>query len=518
MDRTGFQTGVMKIIKKSPFSELIKSIISIPFNDQIIYSMLELTSYKSSVKKLATFFHKSRDNWKEKYMPNKKKSIELENKVSSLKLSTQKWKSEALLLRKQIKNTITQTVNILPKPNINSGFIISYAPLKVAKIPYHLYSATTIYIMLQLVLSAAVSLRGSSRVLDIFNSSLRQPLDHVPSWFSVRSWLLRVGYYKLMRSKTIADDWCWIIDHTIQLGKTKCLLILGIRLSQLPKGRSLQYQDLEPIDLLPVETSTGDIVWKQLEKTALRTGTPRAIVSDAGSDLESGIAKFRIHHPECASLYDIKHKTACLLKAELTRDADWQVFMQQAAKTKKQLQQTSLSHLKPPNQRSKSRYMNIEILLRWAIETLKLLANVKDFNEAERQQLHKLEWLKSYSDKLQEWDEMLQVSILTEKSVRHDGITREGYQILELKFKNELPELKYVPGLKLKNDLIDFVKIQGEVCNDNEVLLGSSEIIESVFGKQKYLERDYAKEGFTSLILGIGSFVGTITVNIDDLS
>ena len=62
--------------------------------------------------------------------------------------------------------------------------------------------------------------------------------------------------------------------------------------------------------------------------------------------------------------------------------------MQQAAKTKKQLQQTSLSHLKPPNQRSKSRYMNIEILLRWAIETLKILANVKDFNEAERQQLH----------------------------------------------------------------------------------------------------------------------------------
>ena len=157
--------------------------------------------------------------------------------------------------------------------------------------------------------------------------------------------------------------------------------------------------------------------------------------------------------------------------------------------------------------------MNIEILLRWAVETLKILANVKDFNEAERQQLHKLEWLKSYSDKLQEWDEMLQVSILTEKSVRHDGITREGYQILALKFKNELPELKYVPGLKLKNDLIDFVKIQGEVCKDNEVLLGSSEIIESVFGKQKYLERDYAKEGFTSLILGIGAFVGTLTVN-----
>ena len=53
----------------------------------------------------------------------------------------------------------------------------------------------------------------------------------------------------------------------------------------------------------------------------------------------------------------------------------------------------------------------------------------------------------------------------------------------------------------------------GQACKENERLLGSSEIIESVFGKQKYLERDYAKEGFTSLILGIGAFVGTLTVD-----
>jgi len=350
--------------------------------------MSEQNSYKSPIKKLVKFFEKSRDKWKGKYMISKIKTKELEHKISLLELSNNKLKSETLLLRKQIKKIVISTENILPEFDIKTDLIIPDTPLKATKIPYHSYSATTIFLMLQMVLSAAVSLRGSSSVLNILNNVLNQPLDRIPSWFSVRSWLLRVGYYKLIRSKTIADDWCWIIDHTIQLGKTKCLLILGIRLSQLPKGRSLQYQDLEPIDLLPVETSTGDIVWKQLEKTALRTGTPRAIVSDAGSDLESGIAKFRIHHPECASLYDIKHKTACLLKAELTRDADWQVFMQQAAKTKKQLQQTSLSHLKPPNQRSKSRYMNIEILLRWAIETLKILANVKDFNEAERQQLH----------------------------------------------------------------------------------------------------------------------------------
>lgn len=391
--------------------------------------------------------------------------------------------------------------------------ILPNTPLNVVKIPHHSYCATTIFLMLQLVLNAAVSLRGSSRVLTIVNNVLDQPLERVPSWFSVRSWLLRVGYYKLMRTKTIADDWCWIIDHTIQLGKTKCLLILGIRLSELPKGRSLQYQDLEPIDLLPVETSTGEIVWQQLEKIALKTGVPRAIVSDSGSDLKSGITQFCIQHNGCASLYDIKHKTACLIKSELTKDKDWQAFIQQAAQTKKQLQQTCLSHLKPPNQRSKARYMNIEILLRWGIETLKIMDNSKVFNEAEQQQLLKLAWLKNYQDKLQEWDEMLRVATLTEHVVRQEGITREGYQTLTQQFQEQQPELTYAPAITLKNNLIDFVKTQGKVCKENERLLGSSEIIESVFGKQKYLERDYAKEGFTSLILGIGAFVGTLTVD-----
>ena len=42
-----------------------------------------------------------------------------------------------------------------------------------------------------------------------------------------------------MRAKQIADDWCWILDHVIQLGQTKCLPILGIRLSKLPKNREL---------------------------------------------------------------------------------------------------------------------------------------------------------------------------------------------------------------------------------------------------------------------------------------
>ena len=59
-------------------------------------------------------------------------------------------------------------------------------------------------------------------------------LGHVaPSWWSGRLWLLRLGYYKLMRPQARAGDWVWIVDHTLQLGVEKCLVILGIRLGDL---------------------------------------------------------------------------------------------------------------------------------------------------------------------------------------------------------------------------------------------------------------------------------------------
>jgi hypothetical protein len=79
--------------------------------------------------------------------------------------------------------------------------------------------------------------------------------------------LLRLGYYKLTRTKTYAQDWIWIVDHTIQIGREKCLAILGIRQSKLPAAETILYhEDVEPLALYPVKSSNGDIVYQQLKK------------------------------------------------------------------------------------------------------------------------------------------------------------------------------------------------------------------------------------------------------------
>ena len=65
-------------------------------------------------------------------------------------------------------------------------------PLDEGHIPNHTYSAGSILLVLQFVLSA-ISLRGSARVLSLVNNVLKHPLETVPSWPSIRLWLLRLA-------------------------------------------------------------------------------------------------------------------------------------------------------------------------------------------------------------------------------------------------------------------------------------------------------------------------------------
>jgi hypothetical protein len=130
------------------------------------------------------------------------------------------------------------------------------------------------------------------------------------------------------------------VDHVVQRGQEKCLLIVGMRLSALPaEGEYVTHADVEPIAIYPVLQSNGEIVYQQLEKARKQTGVPREILSDQGSDLHKGIKQFCQAHPETSFIYDIKHKVAAVLKRELGADAVWQEFSRLAGQTSQRVQQ-----------------------------------------------------------------------------------------------------------------------------------------------------------------------------------
>lgn len=364
-----------------------------------------------------------------------------------------------------------------------------------------------------MILRAAVSLRGSASVLSLCNSQLQLGLSRLPHWTTGRLWLMRLGYFKLHRPKQHASDWIWLIDHSGQAGTSKCLLILGIRAADLPEsGECLRLEHLEPLEILPVETSTQHDVLRQLNEVALRTGVPRAILRDDGGDLRGGVALFQGEHPEVLDLYDVKHKTACLLQKRLEPDERWAEFSRQAGLTKNRTQQTNLAFLAPPNQRTKSRYMNLEGLLGWAGRALGALKGEATLPEGVSQERvrEKMGWLLEYEEATREWSEWLELCETTSQFVRRDYLYEDAAEDL----RECLKESKRASGKQLRDELLGWVASQTAGLKQGERLPGSTEVLESCFGKFKEMEKTQSRSGLTGLLLGIGAVVSKTTAAV----
>ena len=343
------------------------------------------------------------------------------------------------------------------------------------------------------------------------------PLPLAPcSWWAGRLWLFRLGLYKLTRPKTHADDWVWIADHLVQIGPEKCLLILGIRLSSLrAKTCRLRHEDMEPITLCPVRKSNGDVVYEQLEEAVKKTGVPREILSDHGPDLRAGIRQFCQQHPTTCAVYDITHKAACLVKDFLTYDDTWERFCRFATQMKQQVKQTDLAPLAPPAQRSKARYMNVHRLGRWAADVLQVLDDDRPVAGTEPVSTHphaaSVTSLDEFRDDIAVWNAVFEVVMMVEEAVR-----QYGFQPLCVeKLKTQLYAVEWLPHVAdFADHLLHFVRTESAKARPGERLLGSSEVIESVFGKFKQIEKGQAKQGFTGLVLGAAALVAPTTLGV----
>jgi hypothetical protein len=358
-----------------------------------------------------------------------------------------------------------------------------------------------------LVVQGASSLGSASATLKLMQRFLPH-VEGTPTDDGGQHWLLRIGLYEIERPKEKTDDRIWIVDHTIQIGVTKCLLIVSCRSSWWQNElRPLEHSDLEFLALEPVEKSDGEIVQRQLEETATKVGVPRAIVSDHGSDLKRGIEGFQEDHPETASMYDIAHKMAILVKQQLETDERWAAYLKQIGETKQRLQQTSLACLTPPTPKNKARYMNLESLVNWGTKTLAYLDDpqpVGDQSVDKSKLKEKLGWLRQYRNALAEWKAVLRVIATTLEYIREQGYHRRAASQLKKKLKSQT---RGRLSRRLAAHTLAFVKEQSTQAKKGEHLIGSSEVIESLIGRGKRMERQQSKSGFTKMVLAMAAAV-----------
>jgi hypothetical protein len=322
-----------------------------------------------------------------------------------------------------------------------------------------------------------------------------------------------LGHALLTMPLDKAEDWAWLVDHSVQIGQEKCLVILGIRLKDLPEpGECLKHSDLHLVALIPRKSWTGQDVDEALEAASQRTGVPRVIADDHGADISSGVSSFQERHPETVEMYDIKHKAACLLKSRLEKNARWQELQKRIGQTRCAIQQTELSFLVPPSPKLKARFMNLAPVLQWAENVQRVLRQppmvVSEHVTGERLE-EKLGWLREFEPDVAEWAEWQQVVNVSVEFVNRQGI----YRGVAKQLRTELhPHGKYSSSQCLAEELLGFVDKQAQRARTGERFPGSTEILESCFGRLKQLEKQQSRGGFTSLVLGFGAFLADTTV------
>jgi hypothetical protein len=370
------------------------------------------------------------------------------------------------------------------------------------------FSAELVLLLLRLVVEAAISMRATTRTIEITGQVYRGQFLEAPSHNTVGNLIQRVGLYEIMRAKEIADDWIWFIDHTIQAGVTKCLLVLGIRASEYRKlNRPLRCDDMSVLELLPVGKSTISIVASQMDDLIGRIGVPLAVVSDEGSDLVGGVKDVQKRHPGIVHCHDIVHKVSRIIDRILKNDSMWASYRTKCCHSGNSIRQTGLAHLTPPKPKTKARHMNLDPEIDWGVRVLGLLdrghtdstLSASEWNQLQE----KLGWLSDYRERLTAWGELMQISKSLCEIVR-----REGYHTnVSARVKQALPAARTVEGQTLIHRSLAFLDQMQSRQSEDGPLPSSSEVIESVFGRGKRLEGQQSRSGFTTQLLAMAACV-----------
>ena len=123
----------------------------------------------------------------------------------------------------------------------------------------------------------------------------------------------------------------------------------------------------------------------------------------------------------------------------------------------------------------------------------------------------KLGWLRQFRERLKDWSEMEQTIDVVLNFVRTQGLYRGAAKDL----RKQLRKLPVgASAAQLRDDLTKFVAGQARRLKPGERIPGTSEVIESAFGKFKTVERDQAKGGFTGLLLALAACVAERTQEV----
>lgn len=363
------------------------------------------------------------------------------------------------------------------------------------------YSFSVIQFCIALKLCSSVSFRSISKIILSMNLYLNCSY-RAPSHATVLLWVKKYGLCQLSRKRQKADDWVVILDESVQFGQNKLLLVYGIRHSDINFFRALNFSDLTPLAIISKSTWSGDAIAGQLELIENEIGKIKYAVADRGNSIKKALKTKGIYH-----VYDITHGISLIVEHIYKHDPEFKAYTKRMAHLRGAQALGKMSHVLPPAQRSKARFMNLRPVSDWGISVLNVLENGPDTLKAEKINLN---WVMGYKEIILELALLNQMInsiqlLLKTKGLSTATLSECGKELL----KANTPRLHL-----FTRNLSDYLHQMwtNRPMKDLNCLLCSSDIIESAFGKYKYYIHTNPMVGITNLSLTLAAFTGKLTL------
>lgn len=355
-----------------------------------------------------------------------------------------------------------------------------------------------------------IPFRAVPRILRVLSSCLGIPVK-ICHFTSVINWCLKLGLYKLKHLESLSKDWTAIIDASIKWGGHKLLVVLRVP-THIMKARSkaLELKDVEVVGLYVEKVINGEIISELLQPAFSQLGNPVQVLSDGGSDIAKGV-RLLLESSTFDGFHalDIGHFSANLLKKKYLENPQFDTFLSLVSHVGTKLRQTIAAWMAPNKLRIKGRFQGISDLAKWAQKAFDYCdKHLSSCDKATKELISKsfqgyrflIPFAETFFQDTQILNQVLQL-------VKNKGLSQNTLD-QALGILSDLPA-----NSSIRQGMDAYLRNHFELFQSRQIsdALISSDIIECLFGKIKYVIEKSPTKDFNKLALLLPAFVGELT-------
>lgn len=268
---------------------------------------------------------------------------------------------------------------------------------------------------------------------------------------------------------------------------------------------TLNRSDIEVLSLHTTRKLTGEIVCEDVENALKRIGgSAVTMTTDQGSDMKRGGRLLQVTHPEMKCIYEVPHKLALVVKHTLEDHPVWLSYLAYTSETIPLIQQTELAAIKPPNIRTKGRYMSFDIYVKWYMATAAMIAagHLQKIGISEERFKEYFWWFDKFTQLMKILSQMVWVLNTINHEVRTKGISEETYKRLLNTFA-----LTPIEDKEFLRKALNAVNEEVQKLEPGQVVQGSTEAVEAFIGQYKTVGAT-SGQGINSHALAMGNLIG----------